>query len=403
MSELFRLRHRFGSYANVGVAILFTLALIAPILINAQASAYTLLGDREIRMSTSEGGATGASYLVDFEVPDTDDIGGIVVAFCVESPIIGDEDCAIPAGFDLTGASVTDADAGLVDVSSFSAAFSDVSSGGTGQNTLTFSDATPVNPGSAGQNVRFTIAGVDNPTDTNGTFYARIMVYETETTANSYNLTTVNPNQAGGIALTTAQLITIEARVQERITFCVYTSAVNYSSCATVNADDPVALGDTNGVLDSLDPSIAKSAKFNITTNASTGATIRMAGNTLETGAFSIDAIGDTAVASDPGTEQFGLCMYTDADSLDPATLNPLAPYNDADCVNTTDGQGPTNAAGATFAFHTDTGVLYGSPIALKNAGAFSTGILAFIGNISDTTEPGIYTTTLDFIATGRY
>ncbi len=388
---------------SVAAAALLILASFVPLLVHRSASAYTLLGEREIRLSTSEGGAAGVSYLVNYEVPDTSDIGGIVVAFCAESPIIGDEDCAVPAGFSLDSATVDDA-GGDVDLSTFGAVFSNEANGGAAvDNTLTFSAASAVTP-AAGNEVEFTIENVTNPTDTNGTFYARIMVYETEAAANGYDLATVNPDQAGGIALSTAELITIEAKVQERITFCVYTSAIDYTDCSTVDANDPVALGDpVTGVLDSNAESISKDAKFNITTNAGAGATIRMAGTTLETGGFSIDAIGDTAVTSDIGNEQFGLCVYTDAGSTDAATLNPIAPYDSGDCSATTAGQGTTNAGSATFAFHTDTGVLYGSPIALKNAGSFSTGILTFIGNISDTTEPGIYTTTLDFIATGRY
>ncbi len=397
---------------SIAAAALLLVATMVPLLASQTASAYTILGDREIRMSTSEGGAEEVSYRVDFEVPNTDDIGGVVVAFCAETPIIGDSDCTVPAGFSLSGASVDHTEPSDVDLSGFTAAFTNESTGGAEENTVTLTNATPENATGAGDSVVFTIEDVDNPTAIE-TFYARIMVYETDTAANAYSVADVNnPNFAGGIALSTAELITIEAKVQERLTFCILTDALvfdpdpqldDYNTCSGFSSD-PVILGDDNGVLDSTNPSISKDAKFNITTNASAGATVRMKGETLTSGSFSIDAIGDTDTASAPGTEQFGLCVYTHPDSRDTGGLSAITPYDHADCDGTSQGQGNGFDNGALFAFDTgETLATYGSPIALKNAGEFSTGVLVFLGNISNTTEPGIYTTTLDFIATGRY
>jgi hypothetical protein len=183
----------------------------------------------------------------------------------------------------------------------------------------------------------------------------------------------------------------------------VHTTAVPaYDQTDCSNLTDPVVLGDVNGVLDTISPSISKEAMYNITTNASAGATIRMKGDTLASGLFTINAIGDTAVASNEGSEQFGMCTYLDAGSA--AGLTPQVPYNDAACVGTTQGQGATNDNDALFAFDTaNTTSTYGQAIAQKTAGDWSTGVLVFLGNVSNITEPGIYTTTLDFIATGRY
>lgn len=388
------------------LALLFLAINALPLFINRTVSAYTLLGEREIQMSTSQPSATGVSYLVDFETATTDNIGGIVVAFCAGSPIIGDTTCAVPAGFSLTGAAAADTgQVGAVNLSTFTAAFTNVvSAGGANPNTLTFSNATAITGNTAGQQVQFQITNVTNPTAV-GSFYARIMVYSTQALANGYTLNDINtPEQAGGIALSTADQITIQAKVQERIEFCVYTSAINYANC-TVDATDPVILGDANGVLSSLNASVSKDAKYNITTNASAGATIRMKGTTLTTGGFSIDAVGGTAAASSLNTEQFGMCTYRDTGG-GVAGLAAVAPYNNVNCSTTINGQGAgnTNAGTAQFAFDTTaTALTYGQSIATKSAGDWSTGILVFLGNIDNITEPGIYTTTLDFIATGRY
>jgi hypothetical protein len=248
------------------------------------------------------------------------------------------------------------------------------------------------------------------------------MTYDTEAEAQGYTLADEEAGgpvvEAGGIALSTADLITVEAKVQERLTFCVYTSAATYTDCSG-NATNPVILGDVNGVLSSTQPSISKDAKYNITTNAGNGATIRLKGDTLESGAFSIDAVGD-ATAGDgvpatyaASTELFGLCTYEDAGSTETGGITPTAEYDGGagtECSGTTDGQGAANDNSAEFTFFLDgnpTGTAidstYGDSIATKTAGDFSTGILVFLGGVDNTTEPGIYTTTLDFIATGRY
>jgi len=403
----------------LAVAGLMLLASAVPILVSRSASAYTLLGDREIRLSSSEANAAGVTYRVNFEIASTSDIGGIVVTFCENTPIIGDTSCTVPTDFVVSN-TFANGDAGDVDVSTWSAAASEEATTGTGNNTFTLTTATPATSLAAGNSVDFEITGVNNPSDT-GTFYARIMTYGSNTNANGYTI--ADPEavgamiDAGGIALSTADLITIEAKVQERITFCVYTGATTAyddTDCSAVT--DPVVLGDANGVLDSINPSISKDAKYNITTNASTGATIRMKGDTLTSGSFTVDAIGDVSPGdgilepSVTNSEQFGFCNYRDAGG-GVAGLTPTAPYDHANCVTTTQGQGAGNDASTEFAFFLDGGAsgstaidgTYGDVIASKTAGDWSTGVLVFLGNIDNTTEPGIYTSTLDFIATGRY
>ncbi len=395
------------------VVAVLVLSSALPILLTNTASAYTLLGDREIRISSSVADATGVSYLVNFELPAAINIEGLVIAFCDESPIIGDPDCAVPSGFTLASASLDFTEPSDVDLSTFTSGFSQQATGGIGDNVVTLSSASSAS-GAQGNSVVLTIEGVTNPSAVNESFYARIMLYETQANATGYTVANNNnPEQAGGIALSTAQTITIEAKVQERITFCVFAAA----GTATLDYDDndcslildPVVLGDENGVLDSGMPSISKEAKFNITTNASAGATIRVKGDTLRTGSFSIDEIGDTAATYSAGTEQFGFCVYSDGTSpFAPGGLTPLAPYDSggtpANCVDTTQGQGIGNDNGALFAFENDIITsTYGSSIATKTAGDWSTGVLVFLGSISTTTEPGIYQATLEFIATGRY
>lgn len=435
----------------LAVAALLFLTSLTPLLLNSKVNAAVLLGPRQVRLSDSSVSATAVSYRVKFQITtDASDLGGIVVAFCegADSPIIGDTACTVPAGFSLSGATVNGQTSGATiqddedgaplntaDITTLTTTqIEDLDdSGDTDQNTLTLSNATAVPDANidSGDYVAFTINGVTNPSAL-GTFYARIYTYDTETEAQGYTL--ADPDvigasiDAGGIALSTAQQITVTAKVQERLTFCVYASdATGYANndCIDKTSAGAITLGDTNGVLDPAGPYVDKGARYSITTNAAGNAVIRAKGDTLESGAFSIDPVGSGAAEAQGNTvaaqtaaaiEQFGFCTYEEA-----GTGLTIDTDYDGDgggtytCVDTTqsagtgtpsltlDDVGPP-VADVTFAFLTsELTSTYGSIIATKAAGSFSTGTIAFLGNINNTTEAGIYTTVLTFIATGTY
>jgi hypothetical protein len=385
----------------LAAAGLLLLASVAPLLIARPVSAYTLLGDREIRMSTSANGATGATYRVEFDVTTAGDIGGVVVTFCAGSPIINDTVCAVPTDF-VVGTGIANAGAGDVDLSGYTSAFSNQASSGATNNTVILSSASP-ETAAASDTISFELTNVTNPATTNTTFFARIYTYEVNTHATGYTLANPSaggaPVDAGGVALSTAEEITVTARVQERLRFCVYTSALNDTDCAGVSGSD-VTLGDGNGVLDETTPYLDKSTKYNIYTNAANGAAIRAkATGTLTSGGNTISALAAPATSS-AGTEQFGVCTYRDTTTA--AGLSITANYDgDGNCAGTAE---PSTHNSAEFYF--PVGALastYGDQIAEKAAGLQSTGVVVFLGNISPTTPPGIYTSTMTFIATGNY
>ncbi|CAN5635678.1 hypothetical protein BH23PAT1_BH23PAT1_4730 [soil metagenome] len=382
---------------TLAVAALMLVAVAAPVLVQRKASAYGLLGARSIQMSTSAAGATGAEYTVDFDVATAATIEGVVVEFCANSPIVGDA-CDALAGFDLSGATVT-VDAGVTGFTKHvNTTATKLIISGTGV-ALAANDP-----------VTFRLDGVNNPTAT-GTFYARILTFTTEAGATGYTSTSPGTEpplvDAGGIALSTAAQIDITAKVQERLVFCVYTGDIGGGEYANNDcagkAGSSVVLGDDKGVLSSEEEFVDKTARYSVATNAASNVIIRLKGKTLETGALSIDAIGAVAASSSFGTEQFGFCTHQIAG----ADLTATTPYDDANCSSTTQTAGTATGGGsgtAQFAFDSvNTDSLYGQSIATKAAGTYSTGELAFIGNISDTTEAGIYTTILTLIATGTY
>ena len=390
----------------LALAALLLLVTLVPIFARQKASAYNLATSRIIKLSSSVNAATDVIYSASFATATTSNVGGAVIDFCSNSPIIGDT-CTAPGGtFNVNKATL--ALANQVGITDFAV---DTTNSSVSKVVLTRTAASV----SSGVTISFDLGtgagtSITNPSTTNTTFYARILTYATTAAAQGYTSISVGaPVDAGGVALSTTAQVTITAKVQERLTFCVYTSAVNYANCTAVSGTT-VALGDANGVLIDTGAFVDIKSKYNVSTNASNGVTIRAKGATLTSGSNTIAGIGATATASTTGTEQYGFCTYRDTGGGS-AGLTPAAPYNNASCSSATQTAGtgtPGGDGGASFALDTTTGgnnlsTTYGNTIATKTAGAQSTGIIVFIGNIATVTKPGIYTSTMTFIATGNY
>ena len=409
--------HKKWELKRLLAALLLIAATIMPLVKQTPAEA-AIIPNREIKISSSAVSAAATTYHVEFDVGTTGNVQGIVVDFCANTPIIGDTTCGAVTGFDLNGAgSITvsgqsPGTGGTANLSTFT-----TTAVANSDRTLMLTAASPVSL-TSGNTAYFDITTVTNPSGV-GAFFGRIYTFATNTAATSYTVATPGAYvDAGGIALSTATQITVTAKVAERLVFCVYTDSAD-PDYADNDCDSQqgtgISLGDNNGVLSPTGAFVDKKAKYTITTNASAGATVRLKGTTLTKGGDSIDAIGATpTTANTGGTEQFGLCTYRDATSATGLTADPV--YDGgagSECSTTvqTAGTGTTGGTGtptqAEFAFDTNgtdgTASLYGDTLATKAAGNFSTGIIAFAGNISNSTEAGIYTTTLTFIATGVY
>lgn len=389
--------------------IVLALSAVLPVVISQKASAYGLLVNREIKISSSATSATGVSYYVEFDAGTTATVKSIVVDFCSDSPILN-ASCAGTVGTTVPnlGASPTVDTNGGVGIGNIGTGWT---AGQLNANrTLTLTKATGVAM-TSGTAYYFTITGVANPSAL-GTFYGRILTFPNDVTSNyaggytPTNLGTNVPTDAGGIALSTAAQITVTAKVQERLVFCVYTTGAG-NDC-TGKSGTSVLLGDTNGVLDPAGVYVDKNAKYSITTNAAGSAVIRAKGATLTSGSFTINAFG-APNTSTPGTEEFGFCSYqsTGTGMTIHTDYDGAAGAPAAECSGTSQTAGTGTPGGdnsAQFGFVTaNLASTYGADVATKPAGDYSTGIMVFAGNISNTTEAGTYVTTLTFIATGTY
>lgn len=326
---------------------------------------------RSIQMSSSNQGATNTTYLISFTTGTTATLKSIVIDFCDNTPIIGDSTCTAPTGFSVGTPTAT---------TSISGTWVAAAANTNRTLTLTNSTGTSVNSGTA---VTITLTTATNPTTDNHSFYARILTYVNSSGANS--AATYAPGSEGtytdygGVAMSTGKVINITARVMESLAFCVYN---------TTCGDDPsITIGHgTNTILDATAVD-TKTAKFSISTNAQTGADIRLKGGTLTSGSNTIAAHGGTAGTMSAGTADFGLYLS----SLGSVTAT--APYS------STAGQYALDTNGTTGTTST-----YGQKFAdLSGPINNSVTTITYGATASNTTPAGIYTTAHQLIATGKF
>lgn len=346
---------------------------------------------RSIKISSSVASATNVAYQVSFTIQTTGNVGGAVIDFCENTPIIGDA-CDNTSNSFLTGFSLNPTTSSLNGQTGITDFAIDTTNSTASKLILTRTAASVTAPLA----VSFTLGngttdGVTNPSDIGGnptgSFYARIYTYATTAAAQGHNTNTPTGYvDYGGIALALATVINITARVMEQLSFCVYKTACG---------DDPsFVIGHTVGTTTIIDDSAVdtQTANFSISTNANSGAVIRMKGDTLkDPQANDINAAGNSAITFVAGTENFGIRISTAG-----TNVTPTAPYNG--------GSGTQYALMTTGGGSSDITSTYGGQIAdltLPTNNSIST--ITFAATASVTTAAGTYTATQQLIATGTF
>ncbi|MES2971112.1 MAG: hypothetical protein V4702_02200 [Patescibacteria group bacterium] len=281
MQSFINIKDRTASLLIATVLVLFSVLLA--VLPFAKVSAYSTLNERKIQLGSSKISQTDVTYDVSFKPTTTGNIRTIIIDFC-DSPLIGTV-CNAPAGFssvestlivsDLTGLAGT----WLVDQTE------------TTTNTIFIKNATGGSI-AAGSEASFDLGstggtdGVTNPSAT-GTFYARILTYTTDTAGDAYDSSSTGANNppaatvdAGGVALSTANQLTINAIVQEQLQFCVGTINGAAPADCTGLTGSTVNLGVVDSTVSSISPVAAASGGNNLNgaamvrTNAANGVVI---------------------------------------------------------------------------------------------------------------------------------
>ena len=381
---------------------------------------------RSITMSSSLPTNTGTTYTVSFKPTASTNVGGIVVDFCADSPLIGSATCTYPTGFTMGATPSVTITSGLGAGGTWITTNSLQGGAAAGQTQALLYTNTTAQAVTGGTPVIFTINNVTN-TSTAGTFYARILTFDTSAhttaqytaTGTTRATTFANMLDYGGIALSTVAVLTLNAKVFESLQFCVFAGA-SCGSPPVLTLGDPTtgALSNSNTYATSDTALNTNSATYSLATNAAGGVSVVMTGTTLcrqvgscGTGALAttISATGATAVVPAVNTEQFGMC----ADTSSFANVQPGASYIDTanNCHLQTVTLNVYSGATSKFGFNDvatsgGTNSPGGSTVLTQSTpGAVSsnTGVFWFIADITNNTEAGAYTTGLDYIATGTF
>jgi len=393
---MFKLRSKTANKLYFGAAVLLTVATLIPALVLHRADAAQV-SSRSVTMSSSALGATNVNYEVSFKAGHSMTIKGIVVEFCDNTPLEGDS-CTIADNGGTVVPTITSADGsglftnltGTSSISGHTWTLTRANSNHTVK--LTNATGVAIAPGDANP-VLFRIVA-SNPESTAGTsghsFYARIYTYVNDTGAGSpashsggATTGTDANSDFGGIALSTAEQITITTRVMETLRFCVNKTGGS-TACPGTGAP---ALDIGHGTPKVIDNTLVDNdtAVFGLSTNASSGATVRMRGNTLTSGGNSITPMGANAGSMSAGTERFGLNVDPGSGITADTNYAGVNQYGfDSTVTTAANGYGDRIAYTSGPINHADSTLTFAATAAL-------------------TTPAGLYQTTLDLIATGTY
>jgi len=347
-------------------------SVVLPILQVGTASAAQLTS-RKVAISDSRFSQTGVSYVFTFTMPSlAAEVEGVKIEACTTA----NGACTGPTTFSFTPATYGSQSGWDQAVN-----FAKDATGGTnctpGAAVLCLQRTTAGNETTNVARV-ITINNVTNASDvgTNNVenVFLRIQLYTTFTTPNY-----VTPADSGVVVTGMVNQLSVQATVEETLTFCLYTGA----NCAAGGSSVDM------GVQTTASTDTDANTKIDISGNANGGISVGYySTQTLTSGSNTITSAGTSGTTNSAGTqEMFGFCVT----ETGTGTVNPVAPY-------TTDCNG---AAADTYAYD-GTGTF--DQIAASGAASdLSVLTLKFGTDILNTTESGVYTTTARFIAIPTY
>jgi len=370
-------------------------------------------------VTTGEGSGTNVSYQVSFK--SIAQASSMVIDFCAEDPIVNDT-CTTPTGMNASAATLTNTGSvGTVGV----AADNWTATAAAGQVKLA-DDAVSAHDIQPNTVETFQLNGITNPS-TVGTFYARLYTFTNATYGTYVNSTSAgNFKDYGGIALSTTAVITVTARVQEQITFCV-TKADPNTWTTTGDCSDPVVGNPSNlpaitlghgsptPVLDATATDTG-SIWTQLSTNATHGAVIYLHNSNTTCGGLSADngatcaippvnaGLGTGASALPAGTAAFGMYDDTYTPTVGVGTIGSVTPAAEYHNGAHTPAAPPTWYGMDTTTSGNNVTSTYGSTVATTTLPVYrADNIYIFGATAALNTPAGIYTANLNLVATGTF
>lgn len=316
------------------------------------------LQNHSVKVSTAVVSAT-ASHDFKFTYPSTSVVGSIVLQYCDNGALIA-QSCNVPAGLDASGAI-------LISQSGNTGFSIDTLNSTASKIVLTRAPAAGLSIPST-----YNFNNIVNPSTPNATTYVRISTYPT-TDGSGPN------NDDGGVAFATVSPFQVGASVPPFLKLCVGIAVSN--DCTSING----SILDL-GVL-TTSATKAGTSQFSAGTNSITGYNIYALGTTMTSGNNILPAINPAGFAKS-GTSQFGFNLRANTapgvgqDPQGSGTAVPAAGYNTPN----------------VFKFQN------GDIVASSNTPTnFSRMTSSYVVNINSAQPPGVYATTITYLAVAQF
>lgn len=342
--------HHLGSEAFLSFALVLCV-LVAPV------SAAMRFQERSLYMQNNEPGAT-TSYTVAFKYMSFEPIGSVDMLFCIDP--IPYHPCVTPTGLDVSDATLGE-QLGEGGYSILSKSINHI--------VLTRSSAYPtVN------NSSYKFDNIKNPTDTSQSFSVRLRSHSTtNATGPQIDFGSVKGQVQSGV--------TLEAQVPPMLIFCAAQTVEE--NCTDTNETRYADMGQ-------LDPSttLLAQSQMAVGTNASGGFAITANGTPMSAGINVIDS-PQVPTESIQGSNQFGLNLV--------ANTNP-AVGSDPEGTWANAVASPDYSIPNKYKYISGDVVAYSSNVSLMKKFTVS-----YIVNSNKDLRAGVYTTTITYIASGRF
>lgn len=349
--------HKIAHRLAVNMAALLILTAPFVVVYNSKTVQAADLDNRSVRLASSEVSVT-TSHEVRFDYVTSANIGSIQIEYCTNTPLFG-LSCTAPTGLSLDAA-VLSSETGVTGYS--------IHPNSTTNKLILSRTSSLITPVSA----RYLISNIDNPSIV-GTHYVRLASFSsTDGTGTRID--------EGGVAISTTRPIDVTTYVPPVLIFCLGTSIPTNDCSSAVGNDIDFGILDENSTAQAT-------TQMLVATNGVGGYSVSMNGTTMTSGNNVI--VGNTTpTASSIGTSQFGVNLVDNS--------NPNVGANIS-------GNGSGYAASGydianRFKF------VDGDTVARSDVSSdINRYTMSYIVNVSDDQPPGVYSTTLTFIALATF
>lgn len=335
----------------------FVALLLVAVIFAAPASAAMRFQERSMYMNSARPGDT-TSYTISFRYMSPQLVGSVDILFCTDP--IPYHPCVKPAGLNVSGAELT-AQSGEVGFSILNKNANHI--------VLTRPPAM-----ATGNNASYTFENMVNPTNTAEAFAVRLRSHlTTDATGPQIDF--------GSVRAQVTTPIMIETQVPPMLIFCM-AEEVQYN-CAGTNENYYTDMGEL-----SSDSTLTAQSQMAVGTNASGGFAITANGFSMSAGTSVVDSLQEPT-PSIQGENQFGINLVA----------------NDSPHVGSDpEGEWANAISAPDYSIPNKYKFVSGDVVAFSpNVSLMKKFTVSYVANSSENLKPGVYSTTVTYIASGRF